>query len=582
MRNADDARLASSMLTIQEYGDLLTTSLAPLKRLRGGVDRVAVWVNGSAASIALAILTSVYFKENALGRVVAVITPSKVRGGQLPFRHLQEDFRIYGVDAVQAEYRNSEKARSIRATDSVHQLPYVLREMVKLQTKTLLSWHTKEHDLFLHVASLCRRVPSGFLDGSTEMERLETAPKFLRGGYLPQGCFDIVRPFLELPSELLRNKCRDYGINPVGLDEDLCSQIRFGKQIVDKLDEETKRKLLVSRKLYRGYLREHQMLSDSILRDSVFETNSQGLVVLKRKPFAKVLGGKGGLQNVAVSSLQRLIRNASGAKQQAVHFGRVKSVAQDVFLDEEPKRTIFQQVLAVPLEQRENYVRRANEEVLARNLVVRPKQTLPSQIKDADLVAIYRHRGSDHYGRALLNYSLMIGLNELKMWDRRFLVGVFPKPPDKLEWPGHVHAKKLVEGDENEEKESNERVQYHRATAADALTSILDLACNDALLDREVREPVIKVRSPFVVKSLQEHDIKEICERHPEIKGEILALPRPLLWSVPCFRRFGEMLSVPTLGINYEPKLTFEARLLQYPPYLPKDLDPSYRIDRWL
>lgn len=142
----------------------------PLLKFR----RVAVWVNGSASSIALAMLATAYFQRPEVGgRVLAVMTSGKEK--QTSFRQLANVLRSRGVEVFDAQPKSTKFGDD---RDSFEQLAFALREMVHQRTRTLLTWHTADDKMCYHIATLRRKTSVKDFRVYTEINAKDDVPVF--------------------------------------------------------------------------------------------------------------------------------------------------------------------------------------------------------------------------------------------------------------------------------------------------------------------------------------------------------------------------------------------------------------------
>jgi len=389
---------------------------------------------------------------------------------------------------------------------------------------------------------------------------------------LQNGLFNVLRPFLSVSSSRLEATCKELGLNPIASDDQLCWEVAKGMAICERLTDEEKRGLDISRRTADEVERRSEALCKDFLQDVIFECDDQGMVVVHRQRVRAHIALAPSIARTARNSFVKVIAAASGKQVQSLRRSKVDAVFKSIFLSKGvPKGKTLGRVQIQPQTKTRRYVQRHNAEVIindpgpALNRAVRQE----SMFESGDLVAMFRERGFFWTPGRLPAYAVPLGDNEMRIWDWRFVVGAFTKPPTKLLWPSRsdsgMYANELYDDS-----------QARRLVPRDVLMTLLDEICED-----RSPSPSRERRKPFIVRAVNENDIEDVLHRHPSLRYQLEIFPPELLKTIPCFQRHGELLAIPTLGINYEPQMTFAARLIHYPSQLPARMHPAFDLVHW-
>ncbi|KAJ8902069.1 hypothetical protein NDN08_006477 [Rhodosorus marinus] len=535
----------------------------------GGTSRVTVWVNGSASSIALAVLAARHFKEHEEAKVSAVITPIAEKVDELDA--LADGLRKLGVDAFLASYNSESAVHKLSNFGSPSQFCFFLRESARLNAHSVLTWHSRDHQMYIHAQNLKKAARTVNFTLPKAVSEVDTAPRVHKGGRLQNGSFNVLRPFLSVSSSRLEATCKELGLNPIASDQQLCWEVAKGMAICERLTEEEKRGLDISRRTADELERRSEALCQDFLQDVIFECDDQGMIVIHRQRVRDHIAQAPSIIRTARNSLVKAITAASGKQLQSLRRSKVDALFKSIFLSKVPKGKTLGRVQIQPQTKSCRYVQRHNSELIinspgpASNRAGRQE----SMFESGDLVAMFRERGFFRTAGRLPGYAVPLGDNEMRIWDWRFVVGAFTKPPAKLMWPsradGGMYAKELYDDS-----------QARRLVPRDVLMTLLDEICEDRSLS-----PGPEGRKPFIVRAVNENDIEDLLRRHPPLRYQLEIFPPELLKTIPCVQRHGELLAIPTLGINYEPQMTFAARLIHYPSQLPARMHPAFDLVHW-
>mmetsp|Transcript_10570 Transcript_10570/g.44075 ORF Transcript_10570/g.44075 Transcript_10570/m.44075 type:complete len:181 (-) Transcript_10570:1849-2391(-) len=175
--------MTSSSLPVsnEEFGRLVSrwSGLFRSRGRVGGASRVTVWVNGSASSIALAVLAASHFKEHEEATLSAVLTPIADKIDELD--ELADGLRKLGVDAFLASYNSESAVHKLSEFGSQSQFSFFLRESAKLNARSVLTWHSRDHQLYIHAQNLRKAARTVNFTMPTAVSEVDTAPRIHKG-----------------------------------------------------------------------------------------------------------------------------------------------------------------------------------------------------------------------------------------------------------------------------------------------------------------------------------------------------------------------------------------------------------------
>lgn len=370
--------------------------------------------------------------------------------------------------------------------------------------------------------------------------------------------------------------CREYGVEPVAKEEDLCWKLAMGKRIYIHMSDEERQGLIESMRLVNTLIEERRRARDALLRSWVMDMTNYGMVVLHRRKIATTLQGSLWMRQLSLATLERILLSTGGDRGGFLRAASFEKNVDMLFVQTEQTGSKLGFTCSLAelslVRGMKDYIKRKNQMIRVDNMAKKPQEA-PSRTflaRTSSAVLLSREIGKLGNFTCMKSYRMKLGFDETLLWDNRYLVSVHRLPKQEVVWPTSQDAVSTSRG----ENYLPPGLPKKRMGYRDGLLALLDRICKE----KADSEPKIR---PFLVRSLTLTDWNELTARHSQLRRQTMHIPSQVLWTIPTFLRDGEILAVPTFNINYEKHIHFSAQFIFFPPLFPKDMDPSFPVHLW-